>query len=393
MKRGGGLHPARPDCWPPEKRPRATPGGLNATSVTCLSHREGVPPCLRTSPPLGGTPEVHRTSWRIPFPRHACTFLVLGFRGAWVSHAPPRVPKQRRSYDAALPPVSGSRLAGSPAWHGLPQCPGCGHWASYCCAAFVFGSGLRLGVGFVNPAGPGWGLRWVCLGTVCGVVLLVSAVCGVRGWGFVFGLLMGRVWFRARLACPPPFPVPACSVGVRAGPGSRLCPPLVGWVVRVCFLRFFFVFFLLGVPVPGLVVPVPPSPFFRAGLLALFFSFFRGVCLHVSVSLFLVGRCSWLGVAGFGWVVPLCLFGGPVFGAFWGGVWPPLVVLAGGLVAVGCFRAPPLPPLFFFFGGGWAACSSLCLPWAGTRTGPHSVLSSGLLLAVAFCLAVFRPHG
>ena len=33
--------------------------------------------------------------------------------------------------------------------------PGCGHWVSYCCAAFVFGSGSRLGVGFVNPASPG----------------------------------------------------------------------------------------------------------------------------------------------------------------------------------------------------------------------------------------------
>ena len=67
-----------------------------AAGVTCLSRREGVPQCLRTSPPLGGTLKVHRTSWRIPFPRYACTFLVLGFRGAWVSHAPPRVPKQRR---------------------------------------------------------------------------------------------------------------------------------------------------------------------------------------------------------------------------------------------------------------------------------------------------------
>ena len=185
MKRGGGLHPARPDCWPPTKRPRATLGGLIAASVTCLSRREGLPPCLRTSPHLGGTLEDHRTSWRIPFPRHACMFLVLGFRGAWVSHAPPRVPKQRRPQDAALPPVSGSRLAGSPAWHGLLQCLGCGHWVSYCCAAFVFGSGWRLGVGFVNPASPGWGLGWVCLGTVCGVVPLVSAVCGVRGWASV----------------------------------------------------------------------------------------------------------------------------------------------------------------------------------------------------------------
>ena len=162
----------------------------------------------------------------------------------------------------------------------------------------------------------------------------------------------------------------------------------------VFFALFFFALWcqLLGVPVLGLVVPVPPSPFFWAGLLALFF--FRGVCLHVSVSLVPVSRCSWLGVAGFGWVVPLCLFGGPVFGAFWGGVWPYLVVLAGGLVAVDCFRTPPpLPPPFFFWGGAGPASSSLCLPWAGARTGPHSVLSSGLLLAVAFCLAVFRPHG
>ena len=168
---------------------------------------------------------------------------------------------------------------------------------------------------------------------------------------------------------PPPFPVLPCGVGVCAGPGSRLCPAPLGWVVGVCFLRFFF--FLLGVPVPGLVVPVPPSPLFRAGLLALFFFFFC-VCLLASVSLFKPGRCSWLGGAGFGWVVPLCLFGGLVFAAFWGGVWPPLVVLAGGSVAVGCFRAPPPPPsvvLFFFvffFGGG--VCLFLSLPSLGWRT-------------------------
>ena len=96
LKRGGDFHPARPNWWPPAKRPRATGGGLIAASVTYLFRREDVPPCLRTSPPLGGTLGVHRTSWRIPFPMHACTFLVLGFRGAWVSHAPPRVPKHRR---------------------------------------------------------------------------------------------------------------------------------------------------------------------------------------------------------------------------------------------------------------------------------------------------------
>ena len=96
MKRRGDLHPARNDWLPRKKRHRASPGGLIAASVTYLSCREGVPLCLRTSLPLGGTLVVHRTSWRIPFPRHACMFLVLGFRGAWVLHGPPRVPKQRR---------------------------------------------------------------------------------------------------------------------------------------------------------------------------------------------------------------------------------------------------------------------------------------------------------
>ena len=74
------------------------------------------------------------------------------------------------------------------------------------------------------------------------------------------------------------------------------------------------------------------------------------------------------------------------------GVWVPLVVLAGGLLAVGCSLDPPPPPPVFVSWGG-PACSSLCLPSAGARTGPHSVWSSGLLLAVAFCLAVSRPHG
>ena len=77
------------------------------------------------------------------------------------------------------------------------------------------------------------------------------------------------------------------------------------------------------------------------------------------------------------------------------GFGPPLVVFAGGLVAVvavGRSLALPPPPPLFLFGGG-SACSSLCLPWAGARTGPHSVWSSRLLLAVAFCLAASRPHG
>ena len=215
--------------------------------------------------------------------------------------------------------------------------------------------------------------------------------------GLGFGLRIGRVWLRARSACPPLFLVPVCGVGVRAGPGSRLCPALSGWVVGACFLRFFLLLCLalwcrlLGVPVPGLVAPVPPSPFFRAGLLALFF-FRLGVsaCFGVPFPdgpLFLAWCCRfWLG----GPSVPLwgsclrCLLGGGFGRLLW--CWRAVSLLR-------AVFAPPPPPLPVFFLGGGAASSSLRLPWAGARTGPHSVWSSGLLLAVAFCLAVFRPHG
>ena len=77
MKRGGGLHPARPYWWPPTKRPRATPGGLIAASVMNVSRREGVFPCLRMSPSFGGTLGIQRTSWRIPFPRHAKRLVLV----------------------------------------------------------------------------------------------------------------------------------------------------------------------------------------------------------------------------------------------------------------------------------------------------------------------------
>ena len=74
---------------------------------------------------------------------------------------------------AALPPDFGSRLTGSPAWDGLPQCPGYGHRVSYCCLALVFGSGFRG-----KPAAPGWGVGGVLLGSGFGLHPTVP------GWGF-----------------------------------------------------------------------------------------------------------------------------------------------------------------------------------------------------------------
>ena len=217
---------------------------------------------------------------------------------------------------------------------------------------------VRLAVGcvfFVNPAGPGWGLGWVCLGTVCGVVPLVSAVCGVRGWGSVS----------------------ACLWDVCGCVGAPLAPRRFRFRRAVFF--FLFLLFFLGVPVPGLVVPVPPSPFFRAGLLALFFffclfrcPFSRSAAVHGLVLPVLAGwsPCASLGVLS---SVPS-----------WGGVWPPLVVLAGGLAwrLWAVFAPFPPPPsffsFFFFLGGGWGglpvppsaftglvhalACIQCCLP-------------------------------
>ena len=182
---------------------------------------------------------------------------------------------------------------------------------------------------------------------------------------------MGRVWFRARFACVPPFPVPVCGVGVRAGPGSRLCPALLGWVVRVCFLRFFF-FWLCGVScwvsLSRALWSVPLSPFFRAGLLVFFFSWCVSACFGAP---FPGGRCSWLGVAGFRLVVPLCHIGGPVFDAFWMAGLAAFCVVLRAVWWLWAVFAPP-PPCFFLGGG---VCLFLPLPSLGWRTncGPSVV--------------------
>ena len=232
--------------------------------------------------------------------------------------------------------------------------------------------GLRLWLGpgcgwswvLFSPARCGWGLGWVCLGSVCGVVPLLPAVCGVRGWALVWACFRDLCGFLRVSLAPRRFRF-RCAVWA---PGSRLCPALLGWVVGLCFLRFFVFFFfrLWGVLVPGLVVP-PPSPFFR-GLLAFFFFFF----LLVSVSLFSAGslslaRCcrSWLG----GPPVPVwgsclrCPLGGgfgPLLCCWWA-VWWLWAVFA---------RPTPPPPLFFFFfcsGGGGPAGLFLPLPSLGWR--------------------------
>ena len=207
-----------------------------------------------------------------------------------------------------------------------------------------------------------------------------------------------RVCARAPLVAHPS--CPGCAVWACVlGPGLGCAPPfLVGLSGCVFFLlwlcgvgRWLSLFWALWS-----LSPRPPSFGLGSWLFYLLLFFFFYSAWRVSVR-FGGPFFRWAAVPGLvlpvlaGWSLCASL-GVPSSEPSGWGVWPSLVVLAGGLVAVGRSLAPPpLPPCFIF--GGGSACSSLCLPWAGTRTGPHSVWSSGLLLAVAFRLAVSRPDG
>ena len=229
---------------------------------------------------------------------------------------------------------------------------------------FVFGSGWRLGAGFVNPVSPGWGLGWVFLGSICGVVPLVSAICGVRGWASVSACFWDVCGFVGAPLAPRRFrfrrAVWACVLGPGLACAQSVLAGLSGCVFffALVFSFLFFFFWALW------SLSLHPLSFGLGWWLSFFFFF---------LSLFPVVRCYWLCVAGFGWVVRLCLCGGPPFFFFFfffspgGGAWPPVVVLAGGWAAVGCFRAFSPSPLLFFFGGG-GACLFLPLPSLGWRT-------------------------
>ena len=222
----------------------------------------------------------------------------------------------------------------------------------------MVGSGLRLGVGFVNPCQSwtgslvdvfGFGL-WFCP-TFAGCLWCGGALVSARFWDVCGLVRVSLAPHRLRFRCA----VWACVLG----PGLSCAPPFLAGLSGCVFGAFFFR--LLGVPVPGLVIS-PPIPFL-SGWAAGFFFFFPGLCLPVSVPLFPLGRCSWLGVAGFGWVVPLCLFGGPVFGALWVGGLAAFCVVGGQFGGCGLF-ARGTPP-FHLGGGGRPGCSPLCLPSAG----------------------------
>ena len=125
------------------------------------------------------------------------------------------------------------------------------------------------------------------------------------------------------------------------------------------FLFFFFFWALWS-------LSLHPLSFGLGWWLSFFFFFF------FFLSLFPVVRCYWLGVAGFGWVVRLCLCGGSpffffFFFFFWGGGLAACGGVGGWLGGCGLFSCLfPFPPPFFFLGGG--ACLFLPLPSLGWRT-------------------------
>ena len=164
MSRGGGLHP---DWWPPIKRHRATPGGLIAASVTCLSGREGVPPCLRHIPSFGRNPRGSPDFLAYPVPKACIYVLGTGVPRRLGVASSASSPKAAQALGCSLTPgllISFGQVTSIAQATSVP-----GLWTLGFLLFFGvwFGSGLCLGSGFGNPANPGWGLGWVCLGTGC----------------------------------------------------------------------------------------------------------------------------------------------------------------------------------------------------------------------------------
>ena len=218
-------------------------------SLTYSSRREGVPPCLRTSPPLGRTLGVQRTSWRIPFPRHACMFLVLGFRGAWF-----------RTLRLESQSSAGLRMQYYPR---APDLIWPGHLHGTGCL-----SARAMDTGFPTVV---WRL---CLGLGFAVTSpILAGVCGVCGYASVLACTppllarvlwrCGYVWVRvsaalchswpgvgvcvclcARFPCTPPLLAGVCGVAVCAWARVSVAPrqPWLGrWGLCVfwCTLRLY----------------------------------------------------------------------------------------------------------------------------------------------------------
>ena len=199
------------------------------------------------------------------------------------------------------------RLAGSPAWHRLPQCLGYAHWVSYCCLALVFGSGLCLGWGFgcARPLLTGL-MACVCVCVRAPLVprhsCLGCAVCVcVLGLGFRLrfatpGCGVGAcVCLCARSACTPPLLAGVCGVHVCVRARYSAAP-------RHSWLGFWDPCVLVCAPP---LYPATPGWGVRCGCVCLGSGFgcapplVAGVlgCVCVCLRSPLVPRLSWVGSA------------------------------------------------------------------------------------------------
>ena len=217
--------------------------------------------------------------------------------------------------------------------------------------------------------GSGFWRCWEVLGCVCACVPVPRGLLHLLVGGAVRGCVGGPglvpcpatpawgvgacVGLCAPPACTPPFLAGVCGVGVcdSARVPAVTHPSWFGYwgvcaVVRVPRLPLPFRggrLWRRGVRVLPLVGFAPPP------LLWFWFCFLGGgvSCLGFVVS---VAGCPGLGFRGL--CPPI-----PSLAGCWG-VWPPLAVFVGGLVALGRSRPPPLS---FSFRGG-SACSSFCPP-------------------------------
>ena len=168
------------------------------------------------------------------------------------------------------------------------------------------------------------------------------------------------------------------------GPGLACAQPFLAGLSGCvfCALVFSFLFFFFS----GFLVSVPPSPFFRAGLVALFF-FFR--VPFPRGPLLLAWCCRfWVG----GPPVPLwgsclrCLLGGGLGRLWWcwRAVWRLWAVFV---------PFPPPPSFFFFFLVGGGACLFLPLPSLGWRTHwpAFSVVFRAAVFSCVLCGRVPAP--
>ena len=269
--RGGGLHPTRPDWWPPTKRPRATPGGLIAASVTaCHAGRVGPRACARpllcaepqgfTGPPgVSRSQGMHACSWYWGSEVPGCRTLRLKSQ----SSAGLRMLPYPRSPDLVWPRhLHGTGCISARAMvTGFPNV-----WWRLC-----FG----LGCGWVRvSAAPrhSWLGCWVCVRlcvrSACTLPLL-AGVCGVGVCGWVRVPAAPRhSWLGCRGLC-----LLVCAL--------RLHPATPGWGARrwcVCLGSGF-----------GCAPPL------LAGVLG---------CVCVCRRALLVPRHSWLKC-----VVGVCVFG------------------------------------------------------------------------------------